>query len=90
MSQRLDRHELERALVGGAEIDRCSDPRVPRLDPARGANAPAVARLQSGEAPLSRTVTFGLVEVGVIMSTRFDCAISDSGIEHLEETEPMM
>src|SRR6478609_6187279 len=50
--QGIDRHDLERALVGGAEHDGCGDARTVGLEPARGANAPAVAGLETGEAPL--------------------------------------
>ena len=41
--QRFDRDDLERADVRGAEHDRRRDARLVRLEPARGADAPAVA-----------------------------------------------
>ena len=50
--QRLDRHELERPLVRRAEYDVRRPTRLVRLEPTRRAEAPAVARLQTGEAPL--------------------------------------
>ena len=52
LAQRLDRHDLQRALVGGGQDDARGRARLVGLQPADGDDAPPVAGLQPGEAVL--------------------------------------
>ena len=52
LAQRLDRHDLQRALVRGGQDDARGRARLVRLQPADGDDAPPVAGLQAGEAVL--------------------------------------
>ena len=47
--ERVDRHDLERPLVRGAEHHGGGDARTVGLEPARGADAPAVTRHEAGK-----------------------------------------
>ncbi len=49
--QRVDRDYLECALVCGTENDRRCDAGLMGFEPARGADAPAIATLETGESP---------------------------------------
>src|SRR4051794_4444084 len=52
LPQGLERHDLQRAGVGGRQDDACRDPGLVGLEPARRDHAPPVARLQPGKGEL--------------------------------------
>jgi hypothetical protein len=52
LDQELERNDLEGVFVGGFEDDRAGGSSSLDLEPAGGTDAPAVARLEAGEAEL--------------------------------------